>query len=588
MFRTSYTALTGEQVAAIFAGAKPGAPQACCTSDALAGTRLSVVTDNGPKLEYAFADAKNLAVAIDGAAPVAAEYSALTLKSVVLFSHLIPGTKTGYSVIWDRKTDTVTVYEYWLDCAELKYPREVAREYYFGYAAKDGVAAPETRHALTNRLENKSIVWTEGDTRVLDIFNSTMYCSFIVLSDPESGIPVAAPSDYIKINEEIYIYSRMEAEFSGILTLEVIDLYSLTAIGVRFGINQCDKLEWRAYCAEGELAGQLATFSNFTDYGGATDFNKIGGPGTVFPEVRPKGRRAIYRVHGEYPDYTEEQARNSGQKPTSFPKAGQMLMPTGNSLPPSDFLAGKEFTLRMDGGFTVEYKIADHDSLQWRYPGEAAWHDETYRAFESGEDLIFFAHIQTGLEFGQAIKAAVDFSNGLVTILHSRQGNGHAWREVGFDVLFGVLEYEGVHPPELLRHTFTTDLVGKAFTWNYSDGPDGLTSMHTYSSPWGYSWTIFLGTQEGGMLWSSPCAYIKLRDDAYIMSWVEETSAGGQGTVLINTRTMHDAGFMYGAFDPFADPNVKSEPMVGLSSLGAYGRAAGTLDIMKYFVPKAK
>ncbi|MDR0818467.1 MAG: molybdenum cofactor biosynthesis F family protein [Oscillospiraceae bacterium] len=585
MFRTSYTALTEAQISAIV---KEGAPKTCCASDALAGTKLNIVTDNGPKLAYAFADAKNLTVAIDGAAPIAAEYSALTLKGVVLLSHLIPGTQTGYSVIWDKKTDIVTVYEYWLACSELKYPRETAREIYFGYAAKDGVAAPETRHTYTNRLENKSIVWTDGDNRILDIYNATMYCSFIEISDPESGIPIAAPSDYLKINEEVYIYSRMEAEFSGILTLKVIDLYSLTAISVRFGIDQSDKFEWRMYTAKGELAGQLATFSNFTDYGGANDFNKVGAPGVEFPTARPKGQRAIYRVHGEYADYTEEQARNSGQRPTSFPKAGQMQMPTGNSLPATDYLSGKEFTLRMDNGFAVEYKIADFESLQWRYPGESAWHDETYRAFESGEELIFFAHIQTGLEFGQAIKAAVDFSNGLVTILHSRQGNGHAWREVGYDVLFGVIEIDGITPPELLRHTFTTDLVGNAFTWNYSGGADGLTSMHMYSSPWGYSWTIFLGNQEGGMLWTSPCSYIKLREEAYIMSWVEETSAGGQGTVLINTRTMHDAGFMYGAFDPFAKPGEKSEPMVGLSSLGAYGRAAGKLDIMKHFVPKVK
>ncbi len=82
------------------------------------------------------------------------------------------------------------------------------------------------------------------------------------------------------------------------------------------------------------------------------------------------------------------------------------------------------------------------------------------------------------------------------------------------------------------------------------------------------------------MLWSSPCSYVKLREEAYIMSWVEETSAGGQGTVLINMNTMHDGGFMFGAHGP--------DKQVGLSSLGAYGRLAGQLDILKYYRPKLK
>ena len=80
------------------------------------------------------------------------------------------------------------------------------------------------------------------------------------------------------------------------------------------------------------------------------------------------------------------------------------------------------------------------------------------------------------------------------------------------------------------------------------------------------------------MVWSSPCEYVKLRRDVYIMSWVEETSAGGQGTVLMNLRTMHDCGVFYGlAFD--------NSKMVSMSSIGAFARNAGSLDILKYYTP---
>ena len=253
-------------------------------------------------------------------------------------------------------------------------------------------------------------------------------------------------------------------------------------------------------------------------------------------------------------------------------------MPSGNSMPDSHYLIGKEITLRMDNGPAWQYQFTGLSTLRWREVGKRAWHDETYKSFEPDEDLIMFAHVQTGSDYGRGITAAVDFRNGLATVFHSKIGNGYANREVGYDLYFGVMEAEGITPPERLRHTRTTDLVGQAFTWNYSGGENGLTSMHVYTSPWAYSWTIYLDDQNGGMVWSSPCEYVKLRSDCYIMSWVEETSAGGQGTVLMNLRTMHDCGIFYGL-------GFGEAKMTSMSSIGAFGRNAGKLDILKYYTP---
>jgi hypothetical protein len=577
MFRATYTDLTQDLIGKKLKGVK--APKGGGVS--LAGTTLDIMADKDFKVTYKIKDDKNLVFSLCGGAETKAQYAALEIKSVVLFSHLVPGTQAALNVIWNRKTNLVTVFEVWFSGKNVKQAREASCEIYQGYASVPGVDAPEARHTGTNRLENKAIVWTGADgKRTLNIFNATLYCTFLELDDPKGGIPIAAPADYIKITDELFIYSRVEAEFSGTALVEVIDLFTLKNIGVRLGFSGSDGLDYGLYANVGELAGQLATFPKFTDYGGSFNVESLGA--MVLPEGgEKKGLRGIYRVHGQYPDFTEEEARNAGQHPHTFPKGGQMLMPTGNSLPDSDFLIGKSFTLNTDDGFNVEYRVKSINELEWRYQGEKKWHEESYRAFECGEELIFFGHVLEGSEFGQCILAAVDFMNGLATVIHSRQGNGHAWREVGYKVHFGVLEIAGgAVPPSYMRHTFTTDLVGKAFTWNYAGGPEGITSMHVYSSPWGYSWTIFLPNQEGGMLWSSPCSYIKLREEAYIMSWVEETSAGGQGTVLMNLNNMHDGGFMFGAHGP--------DKQVGLSTLGAYGRYAGQLDILKYFQPKVK
>ncbi len=47
--------------------------------------------------------------------------------------------------------------------------------------------------------------------------------------------------------------------------------------------------------------------------------------------------------------------------------------------------------------------------------------------------------------------------------------------------------------------------------------------MHLYATPSSYSWIIFQPDGSGGLQWSSPGWYSKLRDGVYIMAWVEES-----------------------------------------------------------------
>lgn len=571
MFRTNYSKLTAEQVGSLLVRA--GGPAG--KSVVLDGQSFTIKTDRGPVLQYAFSEGK-LSLTIDANEPFATEYGALEQRTILLVSCLQPGAQTSWHLVLDRKTGLATVFESWFSDPNAKDAREAQREVYFGYMERDGKEAPERRHGFTSRFENKGIVWTDDlGEKLLIVSNSCYYSTMVQLNAPDGGITVAFPSDYIKINDELFIYARNEAEFSGAFVLAVIDLFSMKEIGARIGFTAEDKLDWRLFTADGELTGQLATFGKFTDYGGNFDVEGFGS--MVMPgENVTKGRRPIYRVHGEYPDITDEQAKNAGAAPHSFPKVDESIMPSGNSMEDSHYLIGKSFSLKMDNGPTWEYEVTGVSTLRWRDAGTEEWHDETYKAFEPDDQLIMFAHVQTGTPYGRGVIATIDFKNGCASAFHSKIGNGYANREVGYDLYFGVLLAEGVPVPERLRHTRTTDLVGRAFTWNYSGGENGLTSMHVYTSPWAYSWTIYGANQEGGMVWSSPCEYIKVRKDCYIMSWVEETSAGGQGTVLMNLRTMHDCGVFYGlAFD--------NSHAVSMSSVGAFARDAGKLDILKYY-----
>ena len=114
------------------------------------------------------------------------------------------------------------------------------------------------------------------------------------------------------------------------------------------------------------------------------------------------------------------------------------------------------------------------------------------------------------------------------------------------------------------------ELVGQCFAWAYSET---MSSIHVYSSPESYSWTIFSGDNSGGATWSSPCFYIKLRPDVYLFQWVEENCNGSQGLVCINRKIQHDGGFFYGV----------SHNGLNLNITGAFMRELGKFRIKKYF-----
>jgi hypothetical protein len=164
MHRFKYTKLTEPQIAAKLKATDAGPSSASELSGALAGKSLKIVTDNGPVLTYEFASKSQLTLSENGGAKIKAGYGALTLKQMVFFSHMIPGTTRGYNVFVDLQTNLATVFEVWL-CSDKKEvtlsrkevgldPREVQRQIYFGYVDVAGQKPPEIRHHLPRTSSN--------------------------------------------------------------------------------------------------------------------------------------------------------------------------------------------------------------------------------------------------------------------------------------------------------------------------------------------------------------------------------------------------------------------------------------------------
>ncbi len=373
----------------------------------------------------------------------------------------------------------------------------------------------------------------------------------------EEGRGYSAPSDYIKLTEDLYLYTRTEAEFSGLWHMYVMDMNRLEQVGLRLGFNGVDDLEYYMFRGTGEWLGQIARFEEFGD---------VSGDPLAIPDGA-KGERRIYRPLETMPKMTRaEVAAAVAEGPRVFAAPSPMA---GHGLPPTDNLAGKAFTVRYDAGPNVDYRFDSGDSLQWRMDGEGGWTTARYNAWENMPGVFIFGHLFEGLENHDGHIVVVDLDNGKATAFHGYLNTPYFANEAGAQTLFGKIVGEGITDPGSARHERTNDMLGRAFTWSYSPG---LTSMHLYSSPNTVSWIIFTPDGHGGSEWSGSGDFIKIRDQLYFCRWQEEACNGTLGTILINMRTMHDSGIGYHC----------GHDGLSMSPVGAYARHAGKIDVDKY------
>ena len=92
--------------------------------------------------------------------------------------------------------------------------REVLRQFYFGYVEVAGKEAPKARHHPTNRIEGNGIYWKlDKGIETLEFFPSVIFSCFVELTRQVDELRFCGPSDYILIDDNLYIYDRVECEF---------------------------------------------------------------------------------------------------------------------------------------------------------------------------------------------------------------------------------------------------------------------------------------------------------------------------------------------------------------------------------------
>jgi hypothetical protein len=190
---------------------------------------------------------------------------------------------------------------------------------------------------------------------------------------------VCAPTDYVMIDDHQFIYSRIEAEHSGTMTVQIIDLFDTTQKGVRLGLNERDELEYYMYTGKGESLGQIASFEVFGNNG----------------ETRP-GPRRVYRPLETFPTMPDVEVKNVVlNKATAFGdgKGSGASGMGGYKGPLVTKFAGKAMTVRTEGGGpNLDYEFIDGRKLRWKYEGTGSWREEWYEMYEPDDEVYFFAH----------------------------------------------------------------------------------------------------------------------------------------------------------------------------------------------------
>ena len=560
LFRYDYTDLSEAAVSTALRPAALAGPTSRSDADDLGSHVLRFVAADGTIMDWRFLPGRRVAMGDSEAGG----YGALTLGNVTLIAHLMPQTPRGYAIAWNRADNLATVIELWFGGGPAPTAREVNRAIWHGHigAGPDsgaGFGAP--LHEPTARCEGRAVMWREDTgNRTIDYYPSAAFSHWVELDRMEEGRGYSAPSDYIKLTEDLYLYTRTEAEFSGLWHMYVMDANRLQSVGLRLGFNGLDELEFYMFRGTGEWLGQIARFEEFGDVSG--DPLKI--------EGGVKGERRVYRPLETMDKMTPAQVAEVVASDTHvFDRESPMA---GHGLPITDHLVGRSFSIAYDGGPAIEYRFTTGDSLEYRLDG-GAWTQARYNAWESAPGVYMFGHLIAGASDHDCHIVVVDLESGMATSFNGYLNTPYFANEAGCRTLFGSVSGNDVRNASGGRHQRTTDLLGSAFTWSYSPG---LTSMHLYSSPNTVSWIIFTPDGHGGAEWSGSGDFVKIRDQLYFVRWQEEACNGTLGCILINMRTMHDVGIGYHC----------GKNGLSLGPVGAYARHAGKFDVDRFLADK--
>src|SRR5690606_15398862 len=217
----------------------------------------------------------------------------------------------------------------------------------------------------------------------IEYYCSYTYTHWVELDRLKDNRGYSAPADYIQLTEDLYLFARVEAEFSGLLHMYLVDSNRLQSVGVRLGFNGADELEYYMFRGTAEWLGQNARFQKLGDFTAAP----------IPIENAKKGERRIYRPLATMDKMTSAEVDAAVAASTHvFDRPSPMA---GNGTLPSGALAGKSFAIAYDGGPRMDYRFTSADALEWRKDG-GGWTQARYNAWEVMPGAFIFGHLLHG------------------------------------------------------------------------------------------------------------------------------------------------------------------------------------------------
>lgn len=203
----------------------------------------------------------------------------------------------------------------------------------------------------------------------------------------------------------------------------------------------------------------------------------------------------------------------------------------------------------------LKFVFDDHEELVYQFKsGEQICWSRDGKKFvdeyaqilelETVPGIYLVNHLRGGTFPLENITLIIDKVEGLVTLFHAFIGGAERPRDVERTIHFGFIQQNGVSHTN--QHDFTNDLVGRMIDWHY-DNDNQFVVKHIYVNNEHMVYLLLEADhKEKGLVEAAECDYVKVRDNVYIMSWLEKGHQGMQGTVVMDLEAMHDVGSFFG------------------------------------------
>ncbi|MCE5342843.1 MAG: molybdenum cofactor biosynthesis F family protein [Eubacteriales bacterium] len=228
---------------------------------------LTLRYDNGgPCFTHHFLNEHRLTWQEEGGAQREEYYEAFEIDDqIFLIAYLRRDSRpaTSFSCVVDLKMNLTTLILSAMGTRQSA--RDVDQRIYHGVVEREGLPTPMAwRHHPTRDLVGRSMGWSYRDDMTSQhIFGSPHSISWVILQGPGTGLVGSAPCKYVKISDQVYLYSWVETMGSGQQGVVLTNLKTMHDCGTFYGVNHNQRFEFYTYGARGYNLGSYNTKERF-------------------------------------------------------------------------------------------------------------------------------------------------------------------------------------------------------------------------------------------------------------------------------------------------------------------------------------